>query len=227
MYGLTLFNISLTILIYICARVIYRHISNPFTTPVLLTTILVIIVLRIADINYVQYTPAKEWLTYLLGPTTVALAVPMYKNRLVIKEKAIHVSVGLTVGSLATIASAIGISKLLNLSEMIQATSAVKAVTTPVAIEIVPIIGGDPTLAAVLVITAGIFGAAFGSLCLTLFKIHDPISRGLGIGTVSHGIGTSQAVAEGKLQGAVSSVAMGATAILTSIILPMVYNLFN
>jgi predicted murein hydrolase (TIGR00659 family) len=227
MYGLTLFNISLTILIYMGARVLYRHMTNPFTTPVLLTTILVIIVLRIADINYIQYTPAKEWLTYLLGPATVALAVPMYKNRLVIKEKAIQVSVGLTVGSLATIASAIGISKLLNLSEKIQATSAVKAVTTPVAIEIVPIIGGDPTLAAVLVITAGIFGAAFGSLCLTIFKIHDPISRGLGIGTVSHGIGTSQAVAEGKIQGAVSSVAMGAAAILTSIILPLIYNFFH
>jgi predicted murein hydrolase (TIGR00659 family) len=227
MYGLTLFNISLTIFIYMGARVLYRHMTNPFTTPVLLTTILVIIVLRIADINYIQYTPAKEWLTYLLGPATVALAVPMYKNRLVIKEKAIQVSVGLTVGSLATIASAIGISKLLNLSEKIQATSAVKAVTTPVAIEIVPIIGGDPTLAAVLVITAGIFGAAFGSLCLTIFKIHDPISRGLGIGTVSHGIGTSQAVAEGKIQGAVSSVAMGAAAILTSIILPLIYNFFH
>jgi predicted murein hydrolase (TIGR00659 family) len=227
MYGLTLFNISLTLLIYIGARVLYRHISNPFTTPVLLTTILVIIVLRIVDINYEQYSPAKEWLTYLLGPATVALAVPMYKNRLVIREKAIQVSVGLTVGSLATIASAIGISKLLNLSERIQATSAVKAVTTPVAIEIVPIIGGDPTLAAVLVITAGIFGAAFGSLFLTLFKIHDPISRGLGIGTVSHGIGTSQAVAEGRLQGAVSSVAMGAAAILTSIMLPLIYKLFS
>ena len=227
MFGLTLFNISLTLLIYIGSRVLYRYISNPFTTPVLLTTILVIIVLRIADINYEQYTPAKEWLTYLLGPATVALAVPMYKNRLVIKEKALQVSVGLTVGSLATIASAIGISKLLNLSERVQATSAVKAVTTPVAIEIVPIIGGDPTLAAVLVITAGIFGAAFGSSCLTLFKIHDPISRGLGIGTVSHGIGTSQAVAEGKIQGAVSSVAMGAAAIFTSIILPLIYNLFH
>jgi predicted murein hydrolase (TIGR00659 family) len=227
MYGLTLFNISITLLIYIGARVLYRHISNPFTTPVLLTTILVIIVLRIVDINYEQYTPAKEWLTYLLGPATVALAVPMYKNRLVIREKAIQVSVGLTVGSLATIASAVLISKLLNLSEMIQASSAVKAVTTPVAIEIVPIIGGDPTLAAVLVITAGIFGAAFGSLCLTLFKIHDPISRGLGMGTVSHGIGTSQAVAEGRLQGAVSSVAMGAAAILTSIMLPLIYKLFS
>jgi predicted murein hydrolase (TIGR00659 family) len=225
MAGLTLFNISLTILIYIVAKGLYRHITNPFTTPVLVATIIVIIVLRAADITYVEYTPAKESLTYLLGPATVALAVPMYKNRLVIKEKALQVLSGLTLGCFATIASAIWISKLLNFSEIIQRTSAVKAVTTPVAIEIVTIIGGDPSLAAVLVITAGIFGAAFGSLLLTLFKIHDPISRGLGIGTVSHGIGTSQAAAEGTLQGAVSSVAIGAAAILTSIILPIIYNL--
>jgi predicted murein hydrolase (TIGR00659 family) len=221
---LTLFNISLTILIYMGARVLNKYLSNPFTTPVLIATILVIFILSIADISYIEYTPAKEWLTYLLGPATVALAVPMYKNRAVIKEKAIQVLNGLTVGSLITIASAICISKLLNLSEMIQATSAVKAVTTPVAIELVTIIGGDPSLAAVLVISAGIFGAAFGPMCLTLCNIHDPISRGLGIGTVSHGIGTSQAVAEGNLQGAVSSVAMGAAAIFTSIILPLIYN---
>ncbi|RKL65522.1 hypothetical protein CR203_20190 [Salipaludibacillus neizhouensis] len=227
MFSLTLSNIIITILIYFGARLLYKHVSNPFTTPVLLATIVIIIILIIADINYEQYAPAKDWITYFLGPGTVALAVPMYKNRVVIKENAVQVLGSLTVGSIATIASAVYISKLLNLSEMIQATSAVKAVTIPVALEVVTLIGGDPSLAAVLVITAGIFGAAFGPLCLTLCKIHDPISRGLGMGTVSHGIGTSQAVVEGKLQGAVSSVAMGAAAILTSIVLPLIYNIFN
>ncbi|MBU7595745.1 LrgB family protein [Metabacillus halosaccharovorans] len=227
MDGLTLFNIFITIFFYLAARILYRYVSNPFTTPVLLATIVVLLVLNATDISYVEYTPAKELLTYLLGPATVALAVPLYKNRFVLKEKAIQVVVGITIGSLVTICSSIWISKLLNLSEMIQATSAVKAVTTPVAIEVVTIIGGDPSLAAVFVISAGIFGAAFGPLCLTLCKIHDPVSRGLGIGTVSHGIGTSQAVVEGKLQGAVSSVAMGAAAVLTSIFLPLIYNIFK
>ncbi len=227
MYSLTFLNISITILIYLGARVLYRYISNPFTTPVLLATILVIFILKIANISYEQYAPAKDWITYLLGPATVALAVPMYKNRDVIKKKLIPILASLTVGSLATIASAIFISKLLNLSEKIQAASAVKAITTPVAIETAAIIGGDPSLTAILVIIAGIFGAAFGPVCLTLFKIHDPMSRGLGIGTVSHGIGTSQAVVEGKLQGAVSSVAMGGAAILTSIIIPLIYNILS
>jgi putative effector of murein hydrolase len=107
---------------------------------------------------------------------------------------------GLVIGTLSTILSAVWISKALGLSDTIQATSAVKAVTTQVAIEAVVLIGGDPALAAAFVISSCIFGAVFGPPLLSFMKINDPFSRGLGIGTVSHGIGTSQAVVEGRLQ---------------------------
>jgi putative effector of murein hydrolase len=107
---------------------------------------------------------------------------------------------GLVIGILSTILSAVWISKALGLSDTIQATSAVKAVTTQVAIAAVVLIGGDPALAAAFVISSGIFGAVFGPALLSFMKINDPFSRGLGIGTVSHGIGTSQAVVEGRLQ---------------------------
>ncbi len=227
MNGLSLFNIFLTMLVYIGAKVLYRHFPNPFTTPVLTSTIAIILILRMSDISFIQYTPAKEFLTFLLGPATVSLAVPMYKYHHVIKEKASQTLLGLMIGSLATIVSAILILKLFNLSPNIQSAAAVKAVTTPVAIEIMMMIGGDPSLAAIFVIATGIFGAAFGPVCLSLCKIDDPFSRGLGIGTVSHGIGTSQVMVEGQLQGAVSSVAMGAVAIFTSIILPIIFKLIN
>ncbi|MFC4402533.1 LrgB family protein [Gracilibacillus xinjiangensis] len=226
MSGLTLFSIVLTILVYMGAKALSTRVRTPLTTPVLSATIILIIVLLRLDISYEEYTPAKEWMTFLLGPATVALAVPLYINRRVIKARGGQVIIGLTIGCLATIASAVWISKLLGLPEIIQATAAVKAVTTPVAIETVVIIGGDPALAAAFVIAAGIFGAVFGPLLLSIFHIDDPFSRGLGMGTVSHGIGTSQAMVEGSLQGAVSSVAMGAAAILTSIILPWLYRLF-
>ncbi|MDL4842650.1 LrgB family protein [Aquibacillus rhizosphaerae] len=225
MSGLTLFSICLTIIVYIGAKALSSRVLSPFTTPVLTATIILIVIFQAMDISYEQYSAAKDWMTYLLGPATVALAVPMYKNREVIKEKLKQALFGLIIGTLATIASAVWISKMLNLSETVQAASAVKAVTTPVAIETVVIIGGDPALAAAFVITAGIFGAVFGPVCLSTLRIHDPFSRGLGIGTVAHGIGTSQAVIEGQLQGAVSSVAMGFTAIFTSVILPWLYPL--
>lgn len=225
MSSLTLISIVLTIVVYLGARWLSIRVLSPLTTPLLTATIVMILILSIFDISYEQYTPAKEWMTYLLGPATVALAVPMYHNREVIMEKLVPAMLGLTIGTISTIISAVWLSKAFGLSETIQATSAVKAVTTPVAIETVVLIGGDPALAAAFVIIAGIIGAVLGPAILNLTKISDPFSRGLSIGTVSHALGTTQAVREGPIQGAVSSMAMGCAAILTSIIIPWLYPL--
>jgi predicted murein hydrolase (TIGR00659 family) len=222
---LTLISIVLTMVVYLGARWLSIRVLSPLTTPLLTATIVMILILSIFDISYEQYTPAKEWMTYLLGPATVALAVPMYHNREVIMEKLVPAILGLTIGTISTIISAVWLSKAFGLSETIQATAAVKAVTTPVAIETVVLIGGDPALAAAFVIIAGIFGAVLGPAILNLTRISDPFSRGLGIGTVSHALGTTQAVREGPIQGAVSSMAMGFAAILTSIIIPWLYPL--
>jgi predicted murein hydrolase (TIGR00659 family) len=222
---LTLISIVLTMVVYLGARWLSIRVLSPLTTPLLTATIVIILILAIFDISYEQYTPAKEWMTYLLGPATVALAVPMYHNREVIMEKLVPAILGLTIGTISTIISAVWLSKAFGLSETIQATAAVKAVTTPVAIETVVLIGGDPALAAAFVIIAGIFGAVLGPAILNLTRISDPFSRGLGIGTVSHALGTTQAVREGPIQGAVSSMAMGFAAILTSIIIPWLYPL--
>ena len=225
MSSLTLISIVLTIVVYLGARWLSIRVLSPLTTPLLTATIVMILILTIFNISYEQYTPAKAWMTYLLGPATVALAVPMYHNREVIMEKLMPALIGLTIGTVSTIISAVWLSKVFGLSETIQATAAVKAVTTPVAIETVVLIGGDPALAAAFVIIAGIVGAVLGPAILNLTKISDPFSRGLGIGTVSHALGTTQAVREGPIQGAVSSMAMGLAAILTSIIIPWLYPL--
>ncbi|OXS80649.1 hypothetical protein B1B05_00980 [Domibacillus enclensis] len=198
---------------------------SPFTTPVFTSTAAVIVILLLMNVSYEEYTPAKDIMTFLLGPATVALALPLYHNRVVLMERLVPTAAGLIVGTISTIVSSVWLSAALGLSETIQATSSVKAVTTPVAIEAAVIIGGDPALAAAFVMTAGIFGAVCGPLLLTMAGIQDPFSRGLGIGTVSHGIGTSQAVLEGPVQGAVSSAAMGFASIITALVLPWLYPL--
>jgi len=223
MNTLTLINILLTIVVYMGTCKLSRRIPSPFTTPILTTTIMMICILHFLGINFDEYAPAKEWITSLLGPATVALAIPLYKNKDIIKERLIPATLGLFIGILSTIASAVWISRAFRLSENIQIASAVKAVTTPVAIDTVLVIGGDPTLAAAFVIASGIFGGIFGPILLTATNISDSFSRGLSIGTVSHGIGTSQILAEGPIQGAVSSVAMGTAAVITSIVLPVIY----
>jgi predicted murein hydrolase (TIGR00659 family) len=225
MSGITLFSIILTLAMYIGALNMSRRVVSPFTTPVMTSTIAIIIILVLMDISYSEYTPAKEWMTFLLGPATVALALPLYENRHILLEKLKPAMLGMVIGTASTILSAVGISKALGLSKGLQAASAVKAVTSPVAIEAALLIGADPAISVAFVMMAGIFGAVFGPVLLTLLKITDPFARGLGIGTVSHGIGTSQIIKEGSLQGAASSVAMGVAAIITSIILPWIYPL--
>ena len=227
MDSLILISIIVTIVVYIGAKALSLRVLSPFVTPILTATIVIILFLHSMHITYEQYSGAKKVMTFLLGPATVALAVPMYHNRDIIMEKLKPALFGLIIGTVSTIISAVVLSKLLGLSQTIQASSAVKAVTTPVAIDVVVLIGGDPALAAAFVIIAGLFGAVFAPAILTWMKISDPFSRGLGIGTVSHVIGTSQAVKEGPVQGAVSSMAMGVAAIITSIILPWLYPLIQ
>ncbi len=220
---MTAFFVAATIGAYFLSRMLARRFPIPLTTPVLTSTVLLIALLSTANIPYRDYIPAKEIMTFLLGPATVSLAVPLYQNWNVLKERFFPAVAGLVVGTLSTIASAVWIASAFGLSETIQASAAVKAITTPVAMEAAVIVGGDPAIAVAFVIMAGIFGAVFGPFVLTLFKITDPFSRGLSIGTVSHGIGTSQAVLEGPIQGAVSSAAMGLSAIFTSLVLPWLF----
>lgn len=225
MNSITLFSIGITLVVYLFSRIIARRYPSPLTSPVGVSTAVLIGILLFSGISYEEYTPAKDIMTYLLGPATVALAVPLYHNRMVLTAKIIPAAAGLITGTLATIISAVSLVKLTGLSETIAATAATKAVTTPVAIEAAMIIGGDPSLAAAFVMAAGMFGAIFGPIILKLINISDPFSRGLSYGTVAHGIGTTQAVAEGPLSGAVSGAAMGFAAIFTSIVLPWLFPL--
>ncbi|MBM7647707.1 putative murein hydrolase (TIGR00659 family) [Bacillus ectoiniformans] len=225
MNGITLFSLLITLSVYLFSRVMAKRFPSPLTTPVFFSTAIIIIILLMGDITYEEYTPAKDLMTYLLGPATVALAVPLYHNREVLLSKLMPASLGLIIGTVSTIVSAVWLVKLFGLSKVIAASAGTKSVTTPVAIEAAKIIGGDPALSAAFVMVAGMFGAMLGPALLTLLKVTDPFSRGLAIGTVAHGIGTSQAAMEGPLQGAVSGAAMGFAAIITSFILPWLFPL--
>ncbi|RDU36031.1 LrgB family protein [Neobacillus piezotolerans] len=227
MNGITLFSIVLTIAAYCGAMILSRKVPSPLTSPVMTSTAAIILVLSLMDIDYEDYTPAKEWMTFLLGPATVALALPLYKARKILIKRFKSIMAGLFTGTLTTIFSAVLLSKALGLSEGLQAAAAVKAVTSPVAIEAALLIGGNPAIAVAFVMAAGIFGAVFGPLILTVARITDPFARGLGIGTVSHGIGTGQVMKEGALQGAASSIGMGMAAVITSLILPWLYPLIK
>jgi putative effector of murein hydrolase len=217
----TLFCIALTIGAYALSRFVGRRFPSPFTTPVFLSTALIVALLLSAGVDFAQYQPAKEVLVFLLAPATVALAVPVYRNRRVLLSYLVPAGAGIVVGSFCTVALAAGLGLAFGLERTLLASLTVKSVTAPIAIELADLVQGNATLAAVFVIVTGMLGAMFGPWLMTRARIVDPLARGVALGTISHGQGTAQAVLEGELQGAVAGIAMGVAAVLTSVALPL------
>ncbi|WP_335868915.1 LrgB family protein [Bacillus sp. 2205SS5-2] len=218
---MTIFTLCLTVLAYWLSIELAKKYRYPFTTPLFLSTLIIIGLFMVMDISYQDYSTANTLLTYLLGPATVALALPIYKNRKIIITYFRPALVGILVGSLVTISSAIFLAHILHLGNEIELSLSLKSITTPVAVEVAEVIGANISLSAAFVVVTGILGAMFGPWLLTKAKVIHPVSRGLALGVISHGIGTSEAVKEGQLEGAVAGSAMGVTSLLLSLVLPM------
>lgn len=220
MIGITAFGIGVTVAAYAVSRVVARRFPSPLTTPVFFSTALVLLSLGVTGIRVVDYEAAKRIIGLLLGPATVGLAVPLYKHRQTLLHNTLPAILGLAVGSLTTIGAAVMLAKALGLPDVIRASISIKSVTAPIAIELAPIIHGSPVLTAAFVIATGMIGAMLGPWLMTVAGIHDPLARGLALGTISHGQGTAQAVAEGELQGAAAGISVGLAAMFTSLVAP-------
>lgn len=223
---ITLYSVTVTILVYLMSRIISKKYPSPFTTPVFLSTLVMILFLLLTGTTYEKYEPAKDIMTYLLGPATIALAIPIYKHRNILLKYKFSVGISLCLGSVVTILSTVFMAKLLNIPSTIIASLSVKTATVPIAIEVSNVIRGDKSLTATFVILTGILGGMLGPYFLRKTKITSPFSRGLAIGTVSHGIGTAEIVKEGQIQGAISGIAMGLAAIFISLFVPLIRMFF-
>ena len=218
---LALSGIGVTVLAYALSRFVGKRYPSPLTSPVFFSTPLVIAVVLLSGMQLGDYRPAKDIIVSLLGPATVALAVPLYKNRQALLDNLLPVSIGLALGSLSTLVIAAVIARLFDLPQVIRASVSIKSVTAPVAIELAPMVNGDSTLAAAFVIATGIIGAMLGPWLMDKAGIHAPLARGLALGTISHGQGTAEAVIEGEVQGAAAGIAMVLAAILVSFVAPI------
>jgi len=217
----TAFGIAVTLGAYVLSRVVAKRYRSPLTTPVFFSTPIVICALLLSGFTVEHYQPAKDVMVFLLGPATVALAVPLHESRRALLNDLVAAVAGLTAGSLSTLV-AILLAKAFALPAVVRASIALKSVTAPIAVELAPVVRGDPTLVAAFVITTGMIGAMFGPGLMDRAGIRSPLARGLALGTISHGQGTAQAVGEGALQGAAAGIAMGLAAVLTSLVAPVI-----
>jgi predicted murein hydrolase (TIGR00659 family) len=188
--------------------------------PLLTASLGVGIALALLHVPYGAYYSAAWPVHKLLGPATVALAVPLAAQLGRLKRLWLPVSFGLLAGNLAAAASALLLTRFLGGDRLLALSMAPKSTTTPVAMGISERLGGDPSLTAVVVVLTGIVGAALGPWVLDRLAVKDPAVRGLGMGVSCHGIGTATAAEESEESGAWSGLAMGLSGLITALILP-------
>ena len=209
-----------TLLAYRCGVWLLDRTRLSVAQPVLVAIVLLGAALLLLDVDVATYAEGTAVLTFLLGPATVALAVPLHRQLHRLRGFAVPMMVALVLGVVVSVGSAIVLVRVLGGAEELARTMAPKATTTPVSIALSAEIGGIPALSAVLTIT-GILGAVAGPWVLDRLRVREPRARGIAIGGVSHGIGTARALAEDPVEGAFSGLAMGLTALLTSLLIPL------
>ena len=217
-----LFWLTLTIGSYLIADFIYRK-SNlfPLLNPVAISVLIVSLTLVSFNIDYERYFDGAKFIHFLLGPATVALAIPIYKkwNLIISNSKAIFLS--LIAGSIFAILITFSLSSYLELKDELILSLLPRSVTAPIAMGISEIIGGIPSLTAIITLITGIIGASLGVFVFDLMKLKKMEARGFSLGLASHGVGTARAMSRDKNAGVFAAVGMGLSGLITSIIIPL------
>ena len=217
-----LLGLTVTLLAYQAAFWLYRRSGmNPLANPVLIAVTILVLLLTLAGTGYETYFAGAQFVHFLLGPATVALAVPLYTQFRRVRAMLLPVLAGLVAGCITAAVSAVLVARLFGASLPTQLSLAPKSVTTPIAMGIAERIGGIPSLTAVLVIITGILGAVGARFVLDAARVRDPAIRGFAIGTAAHGIGTARAFQVSEQAGAFAALAMGLNGVLTALLVPV------
>lgn len=223
-----LLGLTVTLLAYQGAYWLYKRANfHPLANPVLLAVAALVLLLQLTGTPYPTYFDGAQFVHFLLGPATVALAIPLYTQLPKLRAMAGPLLAALAVGSLTATVSAVAIGRLFGASEASLLSLAPKSVTTPIAMGIAERIGGLPSLTAVLVITTGILGAVSARFIYQALGIADHAVRGFAIGVASHGIGTARAFQVSEQAGAFSGLAMGLNALMTALLVPLLLPLLQ
>lgn len=217
-----LLGLTLTLVVYHVAVAIQGWLNgHALANPVLLSVACLSILLWLTGTPYATYFDGAQFVHFLLGPATVALAIPLYAQFDRLRRLALPIGLALLVGSLAAAFSAVLIGKLFGASMPTLISLAPKSATTPIAMGIAERLGGLPSLTAVLVILTGILGAVCAAPLFRLMGITDPAVRGFALGVASHGIGTARAFQDSEQAGAFAALAMGLNGLATALLLPL------
>ncbi|MFC4932844.1 LrgB family protein [Massilia sp. GCM10023247] len=214
-------GLTLTLCAYLLAQAVYARFDySPLANPVAIAILLVSLVLLASGMSYQRYFAGAQFVHFLLGPATVALAVPLARQLPRMRRAAVPLLCALVSGSVTAIVSAVAVVMLLGGSPALARTVGPKSATTPIAMAVSERLAGVPALTAVLVIGTGIFGAVTARFLFNAMKIGSPAARGFALGVAAHGIGTARAFQVSLEMGAFAGLGMGLNGILTALLAP-------
>jgi predicted murein hydrolase (TIGR00659 family) len=219
--------VVLTVAVYLACRRLAFWVNHPLLNVVAVSAGVIIAVLVACDQPYAAYAPARDVMTTLLGPATVALAVPLYRHRRRLRRHGLAILASVGAGALLAMVSAGLAASLGGLPREVVVSILPKGVSIPFAVEISRIYDGIPALSAAFVVATGTLGSLFGAWLLNRSGIDHPVARGLALGTVSHAQGTATALLEGEEQGAMAGLAMILAGVFTAGFAPLVVRLLG
>ncbi|EGG89614.1 hypothetical protein HMPREF0491_00744 [Lachnospiraceae oral taxon 107 str. F0167] len=193
--------------------------------PLLISIIIVIFVLAIFNIKFQDFYNSSKYISYLLTPATVALAIPLYSKLSLLKSNFKAIMSGLIAGVLTSLISIFVMALLFGLSHEHYASMLPKSITTAIGIGVSQEIGGIPTITTAVIIVTGVFGNVTADIIYKIFNIKNPIAKGIGLGSSAHAIGTSKALEMGETEGAMSSLSIAMAGIITVVFASFFANL--
>lgn len=214
--------LTLTLVVWLFADFLARAANrNPLVNPVLISIALMGAILVATGAPYGKYFEGAQFVHFLLGPATVAIAVPLVRHRALVRANLLPMAAALIAGAIVASVSAVAIAAAFGAPRQVLVSLAPKSVTAGIAMAVSENLGGVPALTAVLVITTGIIGAVIVTPLMNLLRIKDYAARGFAVGLASHGIGTARAFTVDEIAGTFAGIAMGLNGLATSLIVPL------
>lgn len=208
-------GVTLSLLSYFIGSVLKKKFKLGIFNPLLISIIITIIVLAVSGVDYDVYNQGVKYLSWFLTPATVCLAIPLYEQWSLLKKNYKAVVIGIASGVLTSLTTVLVLSKIMNLSHAEYVTLIPKSITTAIGMGVSEELGGYVTITVAVIVVTGVLGNIFGELICKIFRIKEPIAKGLALGSAAHAIGTAKAMEMGEIEGAMSSLSIAVAGILT------------
>ncbi|MGL5348392.1 MAG: LrgB family protein [Peptostreptococcaceae bacterium] len=217
-----IFGVVLTVMAFNIGVYLQRKTKNPLFNPLLISILAIIVFLSFTKIPYENYKIGGDFINYLLGPITIVLAVPLYKQIDLLKKYVVEIFIGIGFGVVTSFISIVIIGSIMNVNIDIVNSLIPKSITTPMGISLAGTINGIEAVTVVSIILTGILGAIVAPTIFKIGKIKNPIAKGIALGTSAHALGTSKALELGEVEGAMSGLSIGISGLITVILVPII-----